>query len=75
MDPIVVSTGVVPDEDQLINARAACAMLGNITLMSLWRRRKSDPDFPPTIQLAGRNHFRLGQMRRYIAKHEVKREP
>jgi hypothetical protein len=42
--------------DTLVPDAQVCVELGGISLMTLFRRTSSDPDFPPKIQVAGRNY-------------------
>lgn len=49
-------------------ARETCRNLGGISLVSLWRRMTTDPDFPKPVKIAGRNYFRPPEIGEYIER-------
>jgi predicted DNA-binding transcriptional regulator AlpA len=61
--------GVKPDTDplQLLSTRKLTALLG-CHPVTIWRLRRSEPDFPPAIQLSpGRVAFRRRDVEAFIA--------
>jgi hypothetical protein len=53
-------------EPRLISDSTMCEWLGGISSVTLWRRSKSDPDFPPLIKVNGRNYRSADEARAYV---------
>ena len=56
---------------RLWTARKTCHHLGQISLVTLWRRMATDPSFPSPIKIARRNYFRPNEIDAYIARQSV----
>jgi predicted DNA-binding transcriptional regulator AlpA len=67
MVSILLAAGLLnEDPDQLVNSTVVAQLLGLGSLMSVWRRRQIDPDFPAPVRIAARNYWRLGEIRAYV---------
>jgi hypothetical protein len=53
----------VPPDDGLITQPAAAELLGNVSMMTMWRWRTNPAmRFPESTQINGRHYFRRGDI-------------
>ena len=66
--PATAKTEIFPQDERLIPARVVREFVGGIGDMTLWRwQRVTHLPFPrPYIKTAGRNYWRLGDVRNWM---------